>query len=115
MVERRREKRKQEVKHVSIEYLVEEPIEKMKKKSSALMEDISLCGIKILSDTFFPIGKVIKVELTLKGYSTPIYMIGKVKWTKNIDNEVHELGLEIVDTFKSTIQTLMGHLYSKED
>jgi len=41
-------------------------------------------------------------------------MIAKVKWTKNMDNELHEMGLEIVDTFKETIQILMGHLYGKE-
>jgi hypothetical protein len=115
MAERRREKRNSEVNRVSIEYLIEEPIEKMKRSSHGLMEDISLGGIKILSDTFFPVGKVIKVVLTLKGNTKPIYMIGKVKWNKNISNEVYEVGLEIVDTFKETIQALIEHFYGNEN
>ena len=111
MAERRKEKRNSEVNRISIEYLIEEPIEKMKRSSQGLMEDVSLGGIKILSDTFFPIGKVIKVELTLKGETKPIYMIGRVKWNKNISNEVYEVGVEVVDTFKETIQTLIEHFY----
>jgi hypothetical protein len=40
-------------------------------------------------------------------------MMGKVKWIRNLDDEVYEIGLEIVDTFKESIRILTGHLYGK--
>ena len=113
MTERRKEKRIKEVNRVSIEYLAEIPVEELKRSSSALMEDLSFRGVRLLSETAFPVGKVLKVGLTFAENPEPIHLIAKVKWTKKIDDEVHEMGLETVDIFKETIRTLMGHLYGK--
>ena len=113
MIERRREKRKKEVNRVSVEYLPEGPIQGSKKINYGLTEDMSLNGIKILTDSFFPIHKVMKISLSLgRNYET-IYMIGKVKWIRNLEDEVYEIGLEIVDTFMESIRILTGHLYGK--
>ena len=111
--ERRRERRKREVNRVSVEYLPEWPINGCKIINCGLTEDISLNGIKILTDSFFPINKVMKISLSLgRNYNT-IHMMGKVKWIRNLDDEVYEMGLEIVDTFKESIRVLTGHLYGK--
>lgn len=111
--ERRREKRKREVNRVSVEYLPEGPVYGSKKINYGLTEDMSLNGIKIVTDSFFPIHKVMKISLSLgRSYET-IYMIGKVKWIRNLEDEVYEIGLEIVDTFKESIRILTGHLYGK--
>jgi hypothetical protein len=115
MEERRKDKRKTEIKRVLIEYLAEIPIEKMKRSSYTLMEDISLGGLKLISEKPFPIGQVMKVSITFKENPEPIHMIAKVKWTKIIDEKMHELGLEIVDTFEESIRILMAHLYGKSN
>jgi hypothetical protein len=113
MIERRREKRKKEINRISIEYLPEGQIYRSKKVNFGLTEDLSLCGIKILTDKFFPIDKVMKLSLSLgRNYET-IYLIGKVKWAKSRGEEAYEIGLEVVDTFEKSIRILTGHLYGR--
>jgi hypothetical protein len=111
MIERRREKRRKEVNRVSLEYLPEGQIYRSKKVNFGLTEDLSLCGIKILTDKFFPIGKVMKISLCLgRNYET-IYLIGRVKWAKSRGEEAYEIGLEVEDTFEKSVRILTGHLY----
>jgi hypothetical protein len=113
MIERRKEKRKKEVNRISIEYLPWGQINRNKKVNFGLTEDLSLCGIKILTDKFFPVDKVMKISLSLgRNYET-IYLIGKVKWIKSLDDEAYEIGLEVVDTFEKSVRILTGHLYGK--
>ena len=113
MIERRKEKRIKEVNRISIEYLPEGQIYRSKKVNFGLTEDLSLRGIKILTDKFFPIGKVMKISLSLgRNYET-IYLISKVKWIKSLDDEAYEIGLEVVDTFEKSVRILTGHLYGK--
>jgi len=113
MIERRREKRKKEINRISIEYLPEGQIYRSKKVNFGLTGDLSLCGIRILTDKFFPIDKVMKISLYLgKNYET-IYLIGKVKWAKSLSEEAYEIGLDVVDTFEKSMRILTGHLYGK--
>jgi hypothetical protein len=113
MIERRKERRKKEVNRISIEYLPEGQAYRSKKVNFGLTEDLSLCGLKVLTDKFFPVNKVMKISLSLgRNYET-IYMIGKVKWNKSLDDEAYELGLEVVDTFANSVRILTGHLYGK--
>ena len=113
MIERRKEKRRKEVNRISLEYLTEDQLYRSKKVNFGLTEDLSLCGVKILTDTFFPIGKVMKVSLSLgRNYET-IYLIGKVRWINSLDDEAYEIGLEVVDTFEKSMRILTGHLYGK--
>lgn len=113
MIERRRERRKKEINRVSIEYLTDAQFYKGKRVNFGLTEDLSLCGIRILTDRFFPIDKVMKISLCLgKDYET-VYLIGKVKWIKSLGEEAYEVGLEVVDTFEKTVRILTGHLYGK--
>ena len=113
MIERRRERRVKEVNRISMEYLPEGPILGSTTICFGLTEDISLSGIKILTDTFFPINKVMKISLSLGKNYEMIHMIGKVKWIQSVEDEVYEMGLEIVDTFEESIRVLTGHLYGK--
>ena len=113
MIERRKEKRTKEVNRISMEYLTEGQIYRSKKINFGLTEDLSLCGIKILTDSFFPIDKVMKISLSLgRDYET-IDMIGQVRWVRSLDEEAYEMGLEVVDTFEKSIRLLTGHLYGK--
>jgi len=111
MIERRKEKRKKEVNRISIEYLPEGQLYRSKKVNFGLTGDLSLCGIKILTDQFFPIDKVMKISLSLgRDYDT-IDIIGQVKWIRSLENEAFEMGLEVVDTFEKSMRVLTGHLY----
>jgi hypothetical protein len=113
MIERRKERRTKEINRISLEYLPDGQIYRSKKINFGLTEDLSLCGIKVLTDKFFPIDKVMKISLSLgRNYET-IYLIGKVKWTKSLGEEAYEVGLEVVDTFEKSMRILTGHLYGK--
>lgn len=114
MIERRKEKRIKEINRISIEYLPEKQIYRSKKVNFGLTEDLSLGGIKIRTDKFFPIDKVMKISLCLgRNYET-IYFIGKVKWIKSLNEDAYEMGLEVVDTFEKSMRILTGHLYGKQ-
>jgi hypothetical protein len=113
MIERRKEKRRKEVNRISLEYLTDDQLYRSKKVNFGLTEDLSLCGIKILTDTFFPIGKVMKISLSLGKDYEVIDLIGKVKWSNSLDSEAYEIGLEVVDTFEKSMRLLTGHLYGK--
>lgn len=111
MLERRKERRIKEVNRISIECLQEGQDDGSHNVHFGLTEDLSLCGLKVLTDRSFPVDKVMKISLCLgKKYET-IYFIAKVKWSKNLDNEVYELGLEVVDTFEKSLRVLTTHLY----
>lgn len=113
MIERRKDKRKKEINRISLEYLTEGQIYRSKNVNFGLTEDISLSGLKVLTDTRFPINKVMKISLSLgRDYKT-IEMIGRVRWIKSLEDEAYEMGLEIVDTFRESICVLTGHLYGK--
>ena len=91
MIDRRKEKRTKEVNRISLEYLTEGQVYRSKKINFGLTEDLSLGGVKIMTDKFFPIDKVIKISLSLgRDYET-IDMIGQVKWVKSLDDEAFEM------------------------
>jgi hypothetical protein len=113
MIERRKEKRKKEINRISIEYFAEGQLYRSKKVNFGLTGDLSLCGLKILTDKSFPIDKVMKVSLSLGRDFDDVDVIGRVKWIKSLDNQAFEIGLEVVDTFEKTMRVLTGHLYGK--
>ena len=115
MIERRKEKRRREVNRISIEYLAEGQMDTTKKVNFGLTEDLSLCGLRILSEKFFPVDKVLKISLCLGRNTETIYLISKVRWIKSLDDEAFEIGLEVVDTFEKSVRILTGHLYGKNN
>lgn len=113
MIERRRERRIKETNRISLEYLPEEPDQERKTISFGMTEDISLSGLRILTDAFFPVDKIIKISLSLGRNSEMINMIGRVKWIESFGDEVYEIGFEFEDMLKESIKVLARHLYEK--
>lgn len=113
MIERRRERRIKEANRISLEYLPEEPDEGRKTISFGMTEDISLSGLRILTDAFFPVDKIIKISLSLGRNSEMINMIGRVKWIESFGDDVYEIGFEFEDMLKESIKVLARHLYEK--
>jgi hypothetical protein len=64
-------------------------------------KDISIKGVRFLSQRFVPIGSYIKVEIELKANSDPVRFIAKVAWAKTIyEDELFEIGAEVWEISK---------------
>lgn len=96
-----------------MEYLPEKPDQGRKTISFGMTEDLSLSGIRILTDAFFPVDKIMKISLSLGKNSEMIRMIGKVKWIESCGDDVYEIGFEFEDMLKESIKVLARHLYEK--
>ncbi len=73
--------------------------------------DISMEGARIITDKFFPIGTVVRLQIDLKSSGQVLKIDGAVKWGKKIPDEDHfEFGLEFVHEISRTIVSLIIHL-----
>ncbi len=82
-----------------------------KKLTRCLTEDISIKGIKIQSENFFPMNSTLKIQLSLKEPSRLINMVGKIRWIRKLKaSEVYEMGIEIVGTSKDDLVALKRHI-----
>jgi hypothetical protein len=81
------------------------------KIAHCLTEDISIKGIKIQSEKFFPINSTLKIQLSLREPTRLINVLGKIKWIKKLKAcEGFEMGIEIVGTSKEDFGILKRHL-----
>ena len=118
-IARRKEKRKKEGNRVTIETIPQDRSDtataSTKKISFSLTEDISLKGIKVMSDEFFPIDSLLKIELSLAELHEPLQLQGKVKWTKSHDEDLYEIGIEFTDAAPKHMKALVDHMYRYEE
>ena len=115
MEDKRKEERIKEGNRVIIEPIVDSSDQSDKKSSFALTENISFRGIKVLSDTYFPIDSVLKIGLSL-AQTHMINVKGRVRWTNELGDELHEIGIEIdiSDISRPNRKILLEHLYRDE-
>lgn len=117
--ERRRESRKKEGNRVTIETVPQDQSAAVsappKKISFSLTEDISLKGIKVISETFFPIDTLMKIELSLAELYEPIQLQGVVKWIRSYGDDLFEVGIEFVGASPDQMRALVGHMYKYEE
>ena len=82
-----------------------------KKIAHCLTEDISIKGIRIQSEKFFPINSTLKIQLSLKEPTRLINVFGKIRWIRKLKAcEVFEMGIEIVGTSKEDLGVLKRHI-----
>ena len=113
MNERRREKRKIEEDLVTIEYFPDNG-SATKNKHSALTQDLSIGGTRILTDKFFPVGTPFQVTLTLRRTRQKIKIRGKVQWVREVsESELYEIGVEFLHNVSKTVLSLISHLYGQ--
>ena len=112
MGEKRKDKRIKEENKLILHIISSiEEIDK-KKTYSPLTKDISLGGLRIQSDTYFPVDTEVKLELSLPKIHKIIKVRAKVRWVKSLyDDDVFEMGLEFMDSSPDIITSLLGHLY----
>ncbi len=113
MTESRKEERRKEGNRVTIELLSEDKAPPAEMISFAITNDISFRGIKILSETHFPVNSILCIGLFLGAFNKKITMTGKVRWVNSIEGDMYEIGVEL-ETSKASrddLQTLIDHLY----
>jgi len=117
--ERRRETRKKEGNRVTIETVPKDQADTdtatTKKISFSLTEDISLKGIKVISDAFFPIDTLLKIQLSLAELHEPIDLTGKVKWIRSHEEDLYEIGVEFIGASLDQTKILVDHMYRYEE
>ncbi len=117
--ERRRETRKKEGNRLTIETISPDQTDTAtaptKKISFSLTEDISLKGIKVISDEFFPIDSLLKIELSLAEFHEPLQLKGKVKWIRSLEENLYEIGIEFLDASPKHMKALVDHMYKYEE
>ena len=80
----------------------------------ALSRDISVGGIRILTEKYLPVGTKLRMELALLDSDKLINVVGKVIWTNSLyDNELYETGVEFAGPSTKMIIDLIEHIYEK--
>jgi len=115
MKKRRKEGRKNEGNKITIELKYDDKIHSDKKISFALTENISICGIKILSDKYFPVDSLAKISLTLARTKKIVNTTGKIRWVNRLSDQLWEIGIEIIDASMDTIKVLIEHIHKEEN
>jgi hypothetical protein len=110
MRERRKSKRKKEGNRVEIEPMSDDKVHPGKINGFAITSDISLYGIRVMTEPFFPIDSLLKIDLSLAKIKKTVTMTGRVRWIKRIGDNLNELGIELVDTTKDNIKILFEYL-----
>jgi c-di-GMP-binding flagellar brake protein YcgR len=111
MKEKRRARRISEKAEVTISPASPDNPELDNKVGRCLTEDISINGIKIQSEKFFPINSTLKIQLSLREPTRLLNVWGKIRWVKKLKEcEVFEMGIEIVGTSKEDHGFLKRHI-----
>jgi hypothetical protein len=76
-------------------------------------EDISLSGVRIYANNFFPVNSLLKMEIKFDNTRQMITTTGRIKWFKEIfEDEWYEGGVEFVVPSNEAIKKLSGHIYA---
>jgi c-di-GMP-binding flagellar brake protein YcgR len=82
-----------------------------KKITHCLTEDISIRGMKIQSESFFPMNSTLRIQLSLKERARAINVVGKIRWIRKLKvSELYEMGIEIVETSRKDQSALERHI-----
>ena len=80
----------------------------------AFTKDLSLGGAKLETDRFFDPDLELKMTIYLSRSSQVVKICGRVKWVKEIDNGLHEMGIEFSHEIPASIMALISHLFGKQ-
>lgn len=110
MIERRKVERKQDVNPVVIQLIHDGRAADGLLTRLSLTENMSVCGLKIVTDAFMPVGSEFEVELSLMWLFKTIHVTGKVVWINDLTDTFYEMGVEIIEASEEYIQVLTEHL-----
>ena len=110
-IEKRKAKRIIEENKVKITPISKDKLPSGKKIIYPLTKDISMGGVKILTNTFLPINTFLRIELSLKNAPRLIIAIGKVRWVKtHYAEELFETGIEFMEMSPGSNNVLKKHI-----
>jgi len=111
-IEKRREKRLDEENKVVLHVLSEN--ESLEESFYSFSKDISVGGLRIMTDSPLPVKTRVKLEIALSDSKRLVSGIAEVRWIKSLfDDEVFEMGLEFVDLDPQSKVFLIEHIYKK--
>jgi hypothetical protein len=77
-----------------------------------LTKDISIRGVRFLSDGFIPVSSYIKVSLSFEENLKPLEFICQVMWVKSLYNdESYEIGAQILEIDKENYKKIKSYIY----
>lgn len=81
------------------------------KSRRKLTQDLSLGGVRFISDNFIPMHAILKLEIKLMDTLSMINAVARVAWIREIfDDENFEVGAEFMDINKEDLRLLNEHL-----
>lgn len=112
-MEKRREKRLDGENKVVLHILPEN--EQQEEKSFySFTRDISVGGLRLMTDSPLPVKTRIRLEIALAESQKLISGIAEVRWVKSLfDDDVFEMGLEFVELDPQSRVHLLEHVYRK--
>ncbi|MGA2361122.1 MAG: PilZ domain-containing protein [Candidatus Aminicenantales bacterium] len=79
-----------------------------------LTKDLSIGGIRIMTNAPLAVGSRVKVEISLTKSRKSIQALAEVRWVNAlIGEEVYDMGLEFVGIDSETELVLIDHVYGK--
>ena len=80
----------------------------------AFTKDLSLGGAKLETDRSIDPGSELKMTLYLSQSWQVVKARGRVKWVKEIDHGLYEIGIEFMHEIPGIIMPLISHLFRKQ-
>lgn len=113
MEDRRREKRIKEENRVLIE-IPGVSTSTNGHPANALTQDISLGGARLVTDRYYELESHIKVTLYLSRSKQVIKVRAQVRWAREIESGIYELGVQFEHGIPTSLLALINHLFKKE-
>lgn len=115
-MEKRKDKRKDEENKAVIEFVEGKADSANKISINALTQNISLSGVRLQSDNYFPVDTKVNLQITLSRSKKLLKLNGKIKWVKDVqDGELYEMGVEYVEALPHKVMVLLKHLFGSND
>lgn len=114
MKERRRDPRVREENKVVLTLIPEGTAPGAKQTHYSLTKDISMGGIRIITDAPLAVNARVKLEITLSKSRKSIQAVARVRWVKDLfGKDVYDMGLEFEEIGSADELVLIDHLYGK--
>jgi len=113
MKELRRDVRSIEGNRIVIEMPGEEGLEG-EVPVNAFTKDLSLGGAMLETDKSFLPGTELRMTLYLSRSWQVVKVRGRVKWVKEIDQGLYEIGIEFIHEIPGGFMSLISHLFRKQ-
>lgn len=114
MKERRRDPRIKEENKVILNLIADGSAQGPKAVYYSLTKDISMGGIRIMTDAPLAVDSRVKIEIILAKSRKRIQAVARVRWIKELfGKDVYDTGLEFVEIDPDAELALIDHIYGK--